>query len=313
MGPLLSVSELKKHYEVRRSVFSVAKETIRAVDGVTFELEAGKTLGIVGESGSGKSTLARCVLLLERPDSGEVVFRGSKLMEMGREGVRDLRRQMQIVFQDPYSSLNPRMKVRDIISEPIVFHGIANKKDAKARVAEILRSVGLDEDFLMKYPHEMSGGQRQRVAIGRALATGPALIIADEPVSSLDVSIQAQIVNLFLDIRQQSGISMVFVSHDLNIVRFLSDHILVLYKGKVVETGERDEVFFNPLHPYTRMLLRASGGEFSLKHETQDGTDGSLCPYYNKCEERTGRCTAGEPQLAGSGKHKVACYKFPKV
>ncbi|HOW54322.1 MAG TPA: ATP-binding cassette domain-containing protein [Syntrophorhabdaceae bacterium] len=309
MGPLLSVSELKKYYEIRRSVFSVEKETIRAVDGVTFELEAGKTLGIVGESGSGKSTLARCVLLLERPDSGGVVFCGTDLLKAGREGIRDLRRQMQIIFQDPYSSLNPRMKVLDIIAEPVVYHGIAKKRDAREKVMEILRSVGLDEDFLGKYPHEMSGGQRQRVAIGRALATDPALIIADEPVSSLDVSIQAQIVNLFLDIREQSGISMIFVSHDLNVVRFLSDHILVLYRGKVVEAGERDEVFFNPLHPYTRMLLSASRGEFFLETDPADGENAALCPYYNKCKEKTARCGEQAPVLAGEEKHRAACLR----
>ncbi len=309
MGPLLSVSELKKHYEVRKSVFSVEKETIRAVDGVTFVLEQGKTLGIVGESGSGKSTLMRCVLLLERPDSGRIVFRGTELLEAGKENIRDLRRQMQIIFQDPYSSLNPRMKVRDIIAEPLLYHGMANKSDVRSKVIGILSNVGLDEDFLGKYPHEMSGGQRQRVAIGRALTTQPALIIADEPVSSLDVSIQAQIVNLFLDIREQSGISMIFVSHDLNVVRFLSDHILVLFKGKVVETGERDEVFFDPLHPYTKMLLSASRGEFSLEAEEQNGADGTLCPYYGKCREKTARCGTQAPVLTGSEKHKVACFR----
>lgn len=309
MGPLLSVSELKKHYEVRKSVFSVEKETVRAVDGVSFVLEPGKTLGIVGESGSGKSTLMRCVLLLERPDSGRIVFRGTELLEAGKENIRDLRRQMQIIFQDPYSSLNPRMKVRDIIAEPLLYHGIAKKNDVKAKVMGILRSVGLDEDFLGKYPHEMSGGQRQRVAIGRALTTQPALIIADEPVSSLDVSIQAQIVNLFLDIREQWGISMIFVSHDLNVVRFLSDHILVLFKGTVVETGERDEVFFNPLHPYTKMLLNASRGEFTLETEAQNGSVGALCPYYSKCKEKTDRCGTQVPGLTGSERHKVACFR----
>ncbi len=308
MGSLLSVLDLKKYYEVRRSVFSVAKDTIRAVDGVSFELEKGQTLGVVGESGSGKSTLARCVLLLERPDSGGVVFDGIDLLKAGREEVKRLRRDMQIIFQDPYSSLNPRMKVVDIIAEPIVFHGMAKgKASVREKVGEILRSVGLDEDSLKKYPHEMSGGQRQRVAIGRALATEPALVIADEPVSSLDVSIQAQIVNLFLDIREKSNISMVFVSHDLNIVRFLSDHILVLYKGKVVETGGRDEVFLNPLHPYTRMLIKASKGEFSLKQEPPVDREGQSCPYYDKCEERKGPCAGHAPELMGDN-HRVACF-----
>ncbi|NLT22529.1 MAG: ABC transporter ATP-binding protein [Syntrophorhabdus sp.] len=310
MGPLLSVLDVRKHYEVRRTLFSVAKETIRAVDGVSFHLGVGETLGVVGESGSGKSTLARCVLLLERPDSGEIVFDNVSLLAAGGEEVKRLRKRMQIIFQDPYSSLNPRMKVREIIAEPVRFHGMAKgKADVEVRVGEILRSVGLDEDFLKKYPHEMSGGQRQRVAIGRALATGPDLIIADEPVSSLDVSIQAQIVNLFLDIRERSDISMVFVSHDLNIVRFLSDRILVLYKGKVVETGGRDQVFLNPLHPYTRMLIRASQGDFALREEATNGADPSGCPYYDKCEDRKVECADGTPELRGDEDHKVACFQ----
>lgn len=309
MGPLLSVLDVRKHYEVRRTLFSVAKETIRAVDGVSFHLGVGETLGVVGESGSGKSTLARCVLLLERPDSGEVVFDGVNLLTAGSEEVKRLRKRMQIIFQDPYSSLNPRMKVREIIAEPVRFHGMAKgKSDVEARVAEILRSVGLDEDFLKKYPHEMSGGQRQRVAIGRALATEPALVIADEPVSSLDVSIQAQIVNLFLDIRESTDISMVFVSHDLNVVRFLSDRILVLYKGKVVETGGRDQVFLNPLHPYTRMLIRASRGDFALREEGTNVTGSRGCPYYDKCEDRTKECAGQAPELRGGEDHRFACF-----
>jgi len=309
MGSLLSVLDVRKYYEVRRSVFSVAKETIRAVDGVSFELEAGETLGVVGESGSGKSTLARCVLLLERPDSGRVVFDGVDLLSAGNEEVKKLRKRMQIIFQDPYSSLNPRMKVRAIIAESVEFHGmVRGKANVRARVIEILRSVGLDEDFLEKYPHEMSGGQRQRVAIARALATEPSLLIADEPVSSLDVSIQAQIVNLFLDIRERSNISMVFVSHDLNVVRFLSDRILVLYKGKVVETGERDRVFLSPLHPYTRMLIKASRGEFALLEEPSNGSESRGCPYYDKCDGRSGQCRERSPELAGDGEHSVACF-----
>ena len=308
MGPLLSVSELIKYYEVRRSVFSVAKDTVKAVDGVSFDLESGKTIGVVGESGSGKSTLARCILLLERPDGGAVFFQGTDLLTAGRQKLRGLRRQMQIIFQDPYSSLNPRMKVLEIITEPLVLHSAMKRKEAAAKVVEVLRSVGLDGDFLKKYPHEMSGGQRQRVAIGRALATDPALIIADEPVSSLDVSIQAQIVNLFLDIRERSGISMIFVSHDLNIVRFLSERILVLYRGKVVETGDSGEVFFNPLHPYTRMLINASKGEFSPAADAGGTPGDALCPYYDKCDKRSGRCAAETPRLEGPEEHRTACF-----
>jgi oligopeptide/dipeptide ABC transporter ATP-binding protein len=307
MGTLLSVSELKKTYEVRKTVFSIKKDIIRAVDGVSFGLERGKTLGIVGESGSGKSTLIRCILLLERPDGGTIVFNDTDLLEAGRGAVKDLRRNMQIIFQDPYSSLNPRKRVFDTLAEPLFFHNIVKKKEVAGKVIEILRTVGLDEDFLKKYPHEMSGGQRQRVAIGRSLATGPQLIIADEPISSLDVSIQAQIINLFLDIRERSGISMLFVSHDLNIVRFVSDDIIVMYQGRVVEQGERDEVFFNPLHPYTQMLLNASKGEYTQPEGNGMPDTFSGCPYYPKCDERTSSCKQSVPALTGLEKRRVAC------
>jgi oligopeptide/dipeptide ABC transporter ATP-binding protein len=300
MGPLLSVLDVRKYYEVRRSVFSVEKEIIKAVDGVSFELEAGKTLGVVGESGSGKSTLARCLMFLERPDSGKITFDGVDLMSANLAQIRKLRRKLQIIFQDPYSSLNPRMTVRDIIAEPIRFHRIVNGSEAlNARVVDVLKSVGINDDFLKKYPHEMSGGQRQRVAIGRALATDPALVIADEPVSSLDVSIQAQIINLFLDIREKLNISMIFVSHDLNIVRFISDTILVLYRGKIVEMGERDEVFLRPQHPYTKMLIDAARGEFSLKTEPAGIAEPGQCPYYDKCRDRKPPCRAEAPPLTG--------------
>jgi oligopeptide/dipeptide ABC transporter ATP-binding protein len=307
MGTLLSVLELRKTYEVRKTVFSIKKDIIHAVDGVSFNLTKGKTLGIVGESGSGKSTLIRCVLLLERPDSGKIIFDNTNLLEADRGVVKGLRRNMQIIFQDPYSSLNPRKRIFDTLAEPLLFHEIVGKKDVAGAVIELLRTVGLDEDFLKKYPHEMSGGQRQRVAIGRALATDPQLVIADEPISSLDVSIQAQIINLFLDIRERLGISMLFVSHDLNIVRFVSDDIIVMYQGKVVEQGERDEVFFNPLHPYTRMLLNASKGGHSQSEENDISDMPNGCPYYPKCDRHTPSCEQSAPLLIGPETHKIAC------
>jgi oligopeptide/dipeptide ABC transporter ATP-binding protein len=309
MGQVLSVLDLQRVYEVRKSVFSVKKDIINALRGVSLELDEGKTIGIVGESGSGKSTLARCILLLERPDSGTILFLGRDLLNMPKGELKTLRRQMQIIFQDPYSSLNPRKKVFDTIAEPLLFHKIVERKDIKDKVMEILKDVGLDEGFINKYPHEMSGGQRQRVAIGRTLTTDPALIIADEPVSSLDVSIQAQIVNLFLDIKDRTDIAMLFVSHDLNIVRFVSDEIIVMYKGMVVETGTRDEVFLSPFHPYTKMLINASKGEFFRKEDEAvfDGSRG--CSYYPRCEERKPACRDSMPQLTGSKEHKVACFR----
>ncbi|HBA53978.1 oligopeptide/dipeptide ABC transporter ATP-binding protein [Syntrophorhabdus aromaticivorans] len=310
MGQVLSVSGLEKTYEVRATAFSVKKTFIKAVDKVSFDLDRGKTLGIVGESGSGKSTLVRCLLLLERPDSGTVRFDGHDLTAMNEKKLRNVRKEIQIIFQDPYSSLNPRKRIVDTITEPILFHGIAPKNGLKEKAMDIFRSVGLDEDFLNKYPHEMSGGQRQRVAIGRALATNPTLLVADEPVSSLDVSIQAQIVNLFMDIRERSEISMIFVSHDLNIVRFISDEIMVMYRGRVVEAGTKNEVFSKPLHPYTRMLIAASQGTFRAIKD--DGgvvaVDHQGCDYYPRCERREPGCARGVPELGGVREHKVACF-----
>ncbi|MBA4416352.1 MAG: peptide ABC transporter substrate-binding protein [Syntrophus sp. (in: bacteria)] len=308
MGKVLSVSELKKYYEVRKTAFSYKKDIIRAVDGVSFDLEEGQTLGVVGESGSGKSTLARCLLLLEEPDEGKIIFLGQDLRELGRKELKTLRKDMQIIFQDPYSSLNPRRKVCDIMAEPLLFHGVVERKAVKEKVTEILSDVGLGEDFLNKYPHEMSGGQRQRVAIGRALATKPVLIVADEPVSSLDVSIQAQIVNLFIDIREKLGISMVFVSHDLNIVRFISDTIIVMYAGKVLEAGTRDEVFYKPMHPYTQMLIHSINGE-RFKSPDDGGfimTGG--CVYCPRCDRRGEMCAQKSPCLQGDEGHRVACF-----
>ncbi len=308
MGQVLSVLDLQRVYEVKRSVFSVKKDIIHALSGVSLDLDQGKTIGIVGESGSGKSTLARCILLLERPDGGTISFMGKDLLGLPKGELKSLRKKMQIIFQDPYSSLNPRKKVFDVIAEPMLFHKIVDKKEAADKVAGILKSVGLDEGFMKKYPHEMSGGQRQRVAIGRALTTDPALIIADEPVSSLDVSIQSQIVNLFLDIKDMTDIAMLFVSHDLNVVRFVSDEIMVIYKGRVVEAGTKDEVFLNPLHPYTKMLIKASKGEFFRKEDEAvfDGSRG--CSYYPRCEERKPACRDSMPQLTGSKEHRVACF-----
>jgi len=308
MGAMLSVSELTKTFEVRKTAFSVRKHIIHALNKVSFDVEKGETLGVVGESGSGKSTLARCILMLEVPDSGSILFAGTNLMDAPRNELKSLRKKMQIIFQDPYSSLNPRHTVYDAIAEPIIFHRIANKEEVRQRVIEIFRNVGLDEDFLNKYPHEMSGGQRQRVAIGRALATNPSLLIADEPVSSLDVSIQAQIINLFMDIKEQFAITMLFISHDLNIVRFVSDHIIVMYGGKILEMGTKEEVLNNPLHPYTQMLMKASHGNFAIQETQQDTGLKGGCIYRERCDSVHSICASSVPELVGNGTHKVACF-----
>jgi oligopeptide/dipeptide ABC transporter ATP-binding protein len=311
MGTVLSVSELSKVYEVRRSPFSVAKEIIRAVDGVSFELPQGQTLGLVGESGCGKSTVAKCITMLEKPDDGSIIFMGRDWVRMRERERKGFRRQMQIIFQDPFSSLNPRKRVLDTVAEPLLTHHMVGKEDLGDKVLEVLKSVGLDEDFLKKYPHEMSGGQRQRVAIGRALATSPSFIIADEPVSSLDVSVQAQIINLFLDIRERFNLSMLFISHDLNIVRFISDRIMVMYRGRVVESGEKEELFSHPLHPYTRLLMNTSAG-VPVDSEGEGAPADGCCAFLERCGERAEICGKSKPLLKGPASHRVACFLCPE-
>ena len=311
MGAVLSVSELRKTYEIRRTPFSVHKETIRAVDSVSFELEQGHTLGLVGESGCGKSTVARCITMLEKPDQGRILFMGHDWVNMAESQRKDLRKEMQIIFQDPFSSLNPRKRVLDTIAEPLVTHRMVEKGGLAERVLEVLKSVGLDEDFLNKFPHEMSGGQRQRVAIGRALATSPSFIVADEPVSSLDVSVQAQIINLFLDIREQFRISMLFISHDLNIVRFISDRIMVMYRGRIVEMGGKEEIFSHPTHPYTRLLMRATS-TVEIEGEGEGVPSKDCCGFLERCSEKKEMCKNDVPMLRGPTSHRVACFLSPE-
>jgi oligopeptide/dipeptide ABC transporter ATP-binding protein len=303
MGTLLSVSELERFYEVRRTVFSLKKETIRAVDGVSFDLADGHTLGIVGESGSGKSTLARCISFLEVADRGEVTFMGKDWLRASALERKVMRRNMGIIFQDPYSSLNPRKKVGWIVSEPFRSQGSWHERELTSKAIQALGNVGLGDDFLDKYPHEMSGGQRQRVAIARALCMLPSFLIADEPVSALDVSIQAQIINLFLDLKERFSFAMLFISHDLNIVRFVSDEVLVMYGGRIVEIGPKDDVFQNPLHPYTRMLMGREGKDRDRSSEEMMGG----CVFFSRCAERTEECQSQPPRLSDSGIHKAAC------
>ena len=306
MGEVLSVRELSKLYEVKKSLLSFSSTKIKALDNVSLGLSAYETLGVVGESGSGKSTLARCILLLERPDSGYITFLGKELTKLKEKELRPLRKKMQIVFQDPYSSLNPRKRVIDVIAEPILQFGLEKKENLRDSVISILRSVGLDESFLYKYPHEMSGGQRQRIAIARALATDPSLLVADEPVSSLDVSIQAQILSLLLEIKEKKRLSIIFISHDLKVVRFICDRMIVMYRGRIVEEGTKEEVFSNPLHPYTKMLLSYSEGK-PTKIRKEEGEKGG-CVYYEICNWRKKECLIDSPKLSGQESHKVACF-----
>jgi oligopeptide transport system ATP-binding protein len=257
-GALLRVRDLRKEFPVKSGfLIERVSHTVNAVDGVSFQVEEGKTLGLVGESGSGKSTTGYCVLQLLKPTSGSVLYQGKELTKLGREDIRKMRREMQIVFQDPYSSLDPRMTVGDIVSEPLEVHGVGTRRNRRARVRELLDVVGFNPDYENRYPHEFSGGQRQRVGVARALALNPSLIVCDEPVSALDVSIQAQILNLLKDLQRDFGLTYLFISHDLAVVRSMSDHIAVMKDGKILETGTADDVYETPKHEYTRALLTA--------------------------------------------------------
>jgi oligopeptide transport system ATP-binding protein len=256
--PLLQIKDLRKEFPLR-SGFLIQRvtRTVKAVDGISFSIREGRTLGLVGESGSGKSTTGYCVLQLLKPTAGSVRFKGTELTTIGRGDLRRLRRDMQIVFQDPYSSLDPRMTVGGIVSEPLEIHGIGSRRDRRSRVRELLDVVGFNPDFENRYPHEFSGGQRQRIGVARALALNPDLIVCDEPVSALDVSIQAQILNLLKDLQRDFGLTYLFISHDLAVVRSMSDDIAVMKDGKIVESGSADDVYERPKEAYTKALLAA--------------------------------------------------------
>jgi peptide/nickel transport system ATP-binding protein/oligopeptide transport system ATP-binding protein len=258
MTALLEVSDLQKWFPVRKGLLiERTVDHVKAVDGVSFEIGEGETLGLVGESGSGKSTTGYCVLQLLKPTAGSVRFMGRELTTMGRNDLRELRKEMQIVFQDPYSSLNPRMTVGTIVGEPMLVHGQGTRRAREARVRDLLETVGFNPSFTNRYPHEFSGGQRQRIGIARALALNPRLIVCDEPVSALDVSIQAQILNLLKDLQRDLGLAYLFVAHDLAVVRTMSDQIAVMYKGKLVEIGKAEDVYTKPREDYTKALLAA--------------------------------------------------------
>ena len=320
-GFLLQVQDLKKYY-YREQFLSRDRQPVRAVDGVSFSIRKKETLGLVGESGCGKTTVGKSVLRLIEPTSGKVFFKGENLLPLRREELRRLRPHMQFIFQDPYESLNPRMRVREIVGEGLEVHGIASGREKERQVLEILQRVGLHPQDAARYPHEFSGGQRQRIGIARAISLRPELVVADEPVSALDVSIQAQILNLLMDLRDQLGLTYLFISHDLRVIRHVSDRIAVMYRGKIVEMADAVELFRRPLHPYTGLLLASIPHLDAYKTKREDlpreqdrlQPSGEGCFFQPRCPHAKEKCETEEPILMenkDSGEeHLVACH-FP--
>jgi peptide/nickel transport system ATP-binding protein/oligopeptide transport system ATP-binding protein len=316
-NPLLEVTDLVKHYPVRAGVLRRAVGIVHAVDGVSFSLSKGETLGLVGESGCGKSTVARSVLRLVEPTSGQIRIDGRDITHLSKSELRPVRRTMQIVFQDPFASLNPRMSAGDIVGEPLAVHGLATGEEQRQRVATLFQQVGLRPDQMTNYPHQFSGGQRQRICIARALALQPRLIVCDEPVSALDVSIQAQVINLLIDLQREQGFSYLFIAHDLAVVAHISHRVAVMYLGRIVEIADKAELFDNSRHPYTQALLASVPLADPRKKRLQPLVDGDVpspvnppsgCAFHTRCRYAIDRCKVERPALRDAGpRHQVAC------
>ncbi len=315
---LFTVKNLKKHYPVKSNEHLFRYDWLKALDGVNFEIFEGETLGLVGESGCGKSTCRKMLLRIEPPTEGEVIYRGKDVFIMNSSELKDYRREVQMVYQDPYASLDPKWKVINLITEPLRIHGIGTNVSRREKALELMEMVGLREDYQYAYPHEFSGGQRQRICIARSLALDPGVIIADEPVSALDVSIQAQVLNLFKELKSRLNLTYLFISHDLNVINYISDRVAVMYLGKIVEIACTEKLFANPVHPYTRALLKAIpvpdpqdklelqvlGGEVPSPINTPDG-----CPFHPRCEIAVEECRVTPPELKPLNEtHFAACH-----
>ncbi len=319
---LVEVEGLSKHFPARRGILAWRAPPIRAVDDVSFSIERGEVVGLVGESGSGKSTIGRCVVRLIEPTAGTVRFDGQEIGQLSARALRGVRRRMQIVFQDPYASLDPRKRVEDIIGDVLDIHGLAAGR-RRNRVAELLSEVGLGTEHLARFPHQFSGGQRQRISIARALASGPDFLVADEPVSALDVSVQAQIVNLLADLRRQHNLTMLFVSHDLSVVEYLSDRVIVLYLGRIVELAPAGALYARPAHPYTRALLSATPVPDPDAKRSRIALPGEMpspanppagCAFHTRCPHAIDVCRHERPRLAEAAPgHAVACWRAAEI
>jgi oligopeptide/dipeptide ABC transporter ATP-binding protein len=321
---LLRVTDLRKHFPINNGLLGGQTGTTKAVDGVSFSVNKGETFSIVGESGCGKSTTGMCLNRLIEPTSGEIIFNGQQVMNKSYQQLREVRKDMQVIFQDPYSSLNPKHTIKQIVSEPLVINGIGSKSEREDRVASLLQLVGLGSHYLDRYPHEFSGGQRQRIGIARALALNPKLIICDEPVSALDVSIQSQILNLLEELQQKLGLTYIFISHDLSVVEHISERVAVMYLGRIVEQGPREEIFENPQHPYTKALLssvpmadpkrKKNKQRIILKGDVPSPKNPPKgCHFHTRCPISIDSCSETYPEMSviGNG-HRAACHLLEK-